>query len=90
MLLPCYSKRRGEPILIVSTASSSVTSEITNTIDMKALWTLCHGFFNVSHTVPDWSGWISQTAEIVADSTKSRIGYMAPLMSPITDYATVQ
>jgi len=54
------------------------------------LWQMCRGMFNNNCTVPDWNGWLSKTSE--EDGTvqiKSRIGFMAPILHPITEYATV-
>jgi len=39
--------------------------------------------------VPDWAGWISVTTAVDA-STISTVGYMRPILHPITEYATVQ
>lgn len=87
---PCFSKKRSEPTIPVSAATSIPVSATTSNVDMQSLWTFCRGFFNADFKVLDWSGWISKTAENTSCYTKSRIGYKAPLINPITDYATVQ
>ena len=90
VITPCFTKKRNEPTLPVSAATSIPVLTTTSDVDIQSLWTICRGFFNADSKVPDWSGWISKTAEHTSCGTKSRIGYMAPLMNPITDYSTVQ
>jgi len=41
-------------------------------------------------TLTSWSGWVSVTNQPYEVTQKSVIGYMAPILFPITDYATVQ
>jgi len=46
--------------------------------------------YNSGYSIPNWNGWVSVTAEPCEVSQKSIMGYMAPILHPITDYATVQ
>jgi len=94
--LPCVVRRNAEPSLDGSTIhDSEATGQITSTVEthsMEQLWALCRGKFNSNCTVPDWSGWVSKTSGegVTGMITPSRIGYMAPIMLPITDFATVK
>jgi len=90
MPLPiCYSSKRVKPIL-------NVTGIVTGVMDLpiaafkEHAWIICRSLFNDTSTVPDWAGWVSKVAVQAAHTAKSVIGYMAPLMAPITDYSTVQ
>src|SRR6218665_3248178 len=40
--------------------------------------------------IPDWRGWVLKTARDVHEVSKSEVDYMAPILHPIADYATVQ
>jgi len=53
------------------------------------LWVLSHGLFSAG-SVPDWSGWLSQTADKDDNGKLSQIGYLKPVMNPITKISTVQ
>lgn len=57
---------------------------------LAALWTVCRSLYNATRTVPDWCGWISKTSEAQETAVQSQIGYMQPILHPITEYATVQ
>ena len=92
-LKPCYSARRVEPVL--SSASSTAVEEqspvnVVAQSHRQLLWALCRGLFNTACTVTDWNGWISKTTGDTGEIKQSRIGYMKPILHPITDYATVQ
>lgn len=50
---------------------------------------MCRTRFNAAYTVPQWSGWLSLTTA-VACAEKSVVGYMPPIIHPITEYQTVQ
>ena len=79
-----------EPVL--DNASDVLTEQHSSGITQSPrglLWAICRGLFNSTCSVPDWNGWISMTTS--ADDTKqSTVGYMKPIMHPITDSATVQ
>jgi hypothetical protein len=45
---------------------------------------------NAQLTVPTWSGWISRTTATGDSVQLSNIGYMQPILHPITNYQTVQ
>jgi hypothetical protein len=103
-LQPCFSKKRVEPSGILSppTTQEDVVSVILNestgtsvypsstSLLAESLWIICKGLFNKQYTVPDWIGWVSKTADVDPNHLQSTIGYMAPILNPITDYATVQ
>ena len=93
-LPPCYSKKRVEP---VSSNCFSVffpgLTRINYSFKMSAnelLWTLCRAACNDEFTIPDWAGWVSMTAEHQKRTQQSTIGYMRPVLHPITEKATVQ
>ena len=93
---PCFadvSSSAGDGSDTGLTANVTVNEGIeskSNTLWKGRLWTLCGGMFNSYKTVPDWSGWLSKTTEGGNTVTESRIGYMQPIMHPITDIATVK
>jgi len=92
-LKPCYSARRVEPVL--SSSSSTAVEEKSPALVVaqshrQLLWAVCRGLFNSACTVPDWNGWISKTTGNTCEIEQSRIGYMKPILHPITEYATVQ
>ena len=86
ILPPCFAKKRVEPTV---TASTSINKVIVPQIT-ESFWVLCIGLWNANFTVPDWAGWISRLAEKDDAGKKSVIGYMEPILFPITDYSTVQ
>jgi len=92
-LQPCYSKQRVEPVFhaMVEESCSGVPVQLHNTecIPLHAVWTICHALFNATCSDPDWAGWTSMTIAVDA-STISTVGYMRPILHPITEYATVQ
>ena len=53
------------------------------------LWSICHALYNTASSVPDWTGWLSVTA-FEKPAQMSNIGYMKPIMHPITQHSTVQ
>jgi len=92
-LPPCYSKKRGDPGLI-STGSDLVTSidALCHMSETELLWTVCRALHNKAFSVPIWSGWVSRTSKL-SDSgnvQQSIIGYMQPILFPITETSTVQ
>ena len=56
----------------------------------EILWVLSTSFFNKDYTVSDWSEWISKMAVEKTNVKKSPIGYLAPILFPITEFSTVQ
>ena len=54
------------------------------------MWVVVHSLFNSQASVPDWSGWLSKTSEVNLSHQQSNIGYMTPILQPITQAATVQ
>jgi len=102
--LPFARKSNAEPSLLNFTSTAGAGGENTalshgfsdneglqTSDNMKGqLWTLCRALFNCNWTVPEWSGWLSKTSGQTENVTLSRIGYMKPLMYPITDCATVK
>ena len=89
--LPCITKKHIEPSLTLTTVSSSVENMIAIASQpTEQLWLLCKTLLNKSCTVPDWAGWVSKTCCTGDKITQSKIGYMAPILYPITDPATVQ
>ena len=97
---PCYSRKKVEPALHLDETDddNAGNSAVTDTSDgtalfharLAALWTVCRSLFNAARTVPDWCGWISKMSEAQATAVQSQIGYMQPILHPITEYATVQ
>jgi len=86
---PVARRSNAEPCLPTLSKSTDVTPGTA--YDCKGqLWILCRAFFNNNCTVPDWSGWLSLTCESAIPVHQSRIGYMAPILHPITDFATVK
>ena len=51
-------------------------------------WTVCHGLYNTASSVPDWTGWLSVAASDRHEQL-SNIGYLRPIMHPITQVSTV-
>ena len=102
--LPYARKSNAEPSILnvtstagagdgetVSTCGLSDSEGLQTLDNMKGqLWTLCRAMYNSNWTVPDWSGWLSKTFGQADNVTLSRIGYMKPIMHPITDCATVK
>lgn len=88
---PCYSKKRNEPVLFESDGDVNIIlkdSIISN--HRGKLWNLCRAIENESYTVPSWSGWISKTTLVSEEIIPSTVGYMVPILDPITKYSTVQ
>jgi len=51
-------------------------------------WSVCHGLYNTASSVPDWTGWLSVAASDRHEQL-SNIGYLRPIMHPITQVSTV-
>ena len=87
----CYSTKRNEPSPVDYSTTIQPNNAATNQeLLFHTVWTVARAIFNKGHTVPDWAGWISKTAPMSSVTSQSVIGYMAPILHPITDYATVQ
>jgi len=78
---------RVEPIVVVKSLSSAVRFGSLTEIGLS--WTICRALYNGSFTVPDWSGWVSATADISEPVQLSNIGYLTPIQLPITQVSTV-
>lgn len=57
---------------------------------LQVLWIFSRLLTNERSTVPQWSGWISRICDDGTRAVKSNVGYMAPVLHAITEYATVQ
>jgi hypothetical protein len=88
----CLSRKRVEPSFEVSTSAVTNSSSIhlTSQNTVQFLWVLSRLMMKDSLTVPEWSGWISRISDDGTTTVQSNIGYMAPILHPITEYATVQ
>jgi hypothetical protein len=90
----CYAKRRTEPALQISCEEWSQQISTDRIVFVNnhrsVLWSICRSLCNTACTVPAWSGWISKTTVTGDDVTLSNIGYMQPILHPITAYQTVQ
>ena len=87
-LPPFFCKKRVEPSLpAVLTRPTHLT---THGLEIRELaWTVCRAKLNHQFTVPEWSGWISLTTETSSTVQQSVVGYVAPILQPITEYSTV-
>ena len=55
------------------------------------VWSVCRALFNADCTVPKWSGWLLFTAPTTgAPAERSVIGFMPPILHPITERSTIQ
>ena len=92
-LPPYLGKKKVEPIRVTEPASfhykMSENDRSTLTI-FEAIWLISRARFNKLSTVPDWSGWISKTSLQQHPLKKSEIGYLEPILHPITEYSTVK
>jgi len=92
---PCFAKKRAEPVLKVSNTdinNSVITSNPSLMVSTEFLWTLCRALLNAGYTVPEWSGWVSKTTitQSSENTSNSTVGYLPPILKPITESATVQ
>jgi hypothetical protein len=55
----------------------------------ELLWTTCRGVGNQKCTVPSWTGWVSVVADEEEIPSPSTVGYMSPVLHPITESDTV-
>ena len=87
---PCFSKKHVEPS---STGAVSVPSVDTSPLEQpvfnfEGLWLICRKLFPATLAVPEWSGWISLLSPQPMPM-QSKIGYLTPILEPITEYFTV-
>ena len=94
VLPPCYTKRHVEPTFSQSVLGEDQSEHTDRPFPIThsprdLMWAICRGLCNNDCTVPDWNGWISMTTAS-DDTRQSTVGYMRPILHPLTDYATVQ
>jgi len=94
VLPPCYTKRHVEPTFSLSVLGEDQSEHIERAVPLTHsprdfMWAICRGLCNNDCTVPDWNGWISMTTAS-DDTRQSTVGYMRPILHPLTEYATVQ
>jgi len=53
------------------------------------MWVIAHALCNSQGSAPDWSGWLCKTSGCSVSSHRSNIGYLTPLLQPITQASTV-
>ena len=82
--------QKAEPNIIATTSSAADRSCSSFFSDRGLAWVVAHSIFNNNSTVPDWSGWLTQTAASGSDCKQSNIGYLSPILQPITQTATIQ
>ena len=75
-------------IKLTSDMDTGELSSVASRCSSLLMWTVCRGLFNDRCTVPEWSGWLSRTSEEPV-YTQSTVGYLAPILQPITDVSTV-
>jgi hypothetical protein len=93
LLEPCVAKGHTEPDL----KSMNQPTESTNVFNSEPgvynvselLWTICRGVGNQKCTVPSWTGWVSVVADEEEIPSPSTVGYMSPVLHPITESDTV-
>lgn len=81
--------KKVEPVLLVNVVSETVSVRLLIAQNAVLNWVLCRSLYNEGCTVPDWSGWVSQTADASIPVNKSIIGYLNPIQQPITQMGTV-
>jgi len=84
-LPPCFSHKRVEPS-VTSPCHNQISISEMHCADMKfeMSWVICRGQYNPNSTVPEWSGWISKMEVVPKFHKQSVIGYMEPILYPIT------
>ena len=85
-------KKKVEPLLSLrEIPSTSDTIPCVTKCSLTYLtWMVCRGLLNANCTMPEWIGWISTTTAADGVLMKSNIGYLTPILHPITDISTVQ
>jgi len=88
--LPQYiPQKRVEPSLPTSKLPVADITSQANIKPSELVWTLCRSTANVDCIVPQWSGWVSATTCEPKVVLQSVIGFMQPILNPITEYETV-
>ena len=91
---PCFAKAKAEPKLNVSRVQPEpCDSMYFNFSDF--MWMLCRKESSeTEQNIPSWAGWLSATSQPTDQSGKeprcSIVDYMAPVLQPVTENATVQ
>ena len=88
-LTPVCLRSKTEPVIDVHSALTADSSSLALYSARGLLWILCRSLCNEAMTVPEWSGWLSLTADNEAIIVRSSIGYLTPVMQPITQHETV-
>lgn len=88
--------KRSEPIAISAVFVDNLTIPalaLANLCFSDLAWIVCRSCCNDNDiaSVPEWGGWVSTTSFLPDTPSKlSTVGYMRPVLHPITDYDTVQ
>ena len=89
---PFFCPKRVEPNLLNELPTYDDIVKSTEPFTLPAseqAWTVCRSHFNSECTVPEWSGWISATSGMPKPENQSVVGFLPPIMFPITEYSTV-
>lgn len=86
-LPPYFGKKRVEAANL-STTHSTRSESLTRLRNHEFAWSTCRSKFNTECKVPDWRGWLSLTTNKPVPQ-ELVLGYMAPILNPITEYETV-
>ena len=90
---PCYAKDKVEPNITVSKTEEDYTLDETRAQSSDTLWCLCRSgvLRHAAQVVTPRAGWVSLTATSKNSSVlQSAVDYMAPVLAPVTENATVQ
>jgi len=71
-LPPCFAKKKAEPA-ITPCLSTKDTFIDTNALTSELAWVISRALYNQSFTVPEWSGWISNTSSLSKETPKQSI-----------------
>ena len=91
-LPPFFCPKHVEPSLPNELQTNDHTVQTAEPFTLSAAeqaWTVCRSQFNSTFTVPEWSGWISATTNLPKTDSQSVVGFLPPIMFPITEYSTV-
>ena len=93
-LEPCFAKAKAEPNFNVTKAVPE-TCDFSDSMLSDFLWIFARKQLpQVNQSVPSWAGWPSATSDNQLFSEfeprNSTVAYMAPVLFPITENATVQ
>lgn len=87
-LPPFFCNKRVEPTNVPAEQAITSTAATFVVSPQEHAWIISRGTFNNTCSVPEWSGWLSLTADRPV-TRQSVIGFMPPIMHPITEYQTV-